>query len=70
LAEEVHGLVAELPAQDAEGSGGVTEAASDFVGGEFFDKIGAEGFVLALGRGLGCEEEASFLCYSEANPCN
>jgi hypothetical protein len=60
-AEEVGRLVAELVAQDAEGTRGIAEAPGDFVGGEMLDEIGAQRLVLALGGGVGFEEEPGFL---------
>jgi hypothetical protein len=49
--------VAEAPAEDAEGSGLVPEAAGCLGGGEALDEIGAERFVLALARVVGFGEE-------------
>ena len=54
------GQVAELMTEDAEGAGGIAEAPGDFEGGESFDEVGAEGFVLTLERVIGGEEEAGF----------
>jgi hypothetical protein len=55
------GVVAELVAKDAEGVGGITEAESGLGSGQVFDKVGAEGLVLAVvGRFRG-EEEAGIL---------
>jgi hypothetical protein len=51
------GIVAELMAEDAEGAGGVAEAASDVGGGLLIDEVSTEGFVLALQGELGGEEE-------------
>ncbi|MCP5112534.1 MAG: hypothetical protein GY953_17040 [bacterium] len=34
--------------QDAEGAGGISEAASGFDGRELLDEVGTEGFVLAM----------------------
>ena len=51
------GVVAELMAEDAEGPRRVAEAASDFVGGESLDEVGAEGLVLPLERRFGGQEE-------------
>jgi hypothetical protein len=51
LAEErgaFEGIVAELIAEDAEGAGGIAEAASDFGRWFVIDEEGAEGLVLAL----------------------
>ncbi|MGA2119463.1 MAG: hypothetical protein ABSH56_32525 [Bryobacteraceae bacterium] len=51
------GIVAELMTQDAEGAGGVAEAASDVAGGFLINEVSAEGFVLALqGEPRGEEE--------------
>ena len=50
-------VVAELITQDAEGAGGVAEAAGDVGGGLLIDEVSAEGFVLALQGELGGEEE-------------
>jgi hypothetical protein len=50
-------------AQDAERARGVVEAGGNLVGGELFDEIGAESFVLAVERVLGGEEESSRSCY-------
>ena len=50
-------VVAELITQDAEGAGGIAEAAGDVAGGLLIDEIGAEGFVLALQGELGGKEE-------------
>jgi hypothetical protein len=62
-------VVAELIAKDAEGAGGVAEAAGDVAGGLLIDEVSAEGFVLALHRGLGGKEEvlvrrSDYLIYS------
>ena len=43
-------VVAELMTEDAEGSRCVAEAASDLVGGELLDVVGAEGLILSLER--------------------
>ena len=50
-------IVAELIAEDAEGAGGIAEAAGDFGRWFVIDEEGAEGFVLALQGELGGEEE-------------
>ncbi len=55
------GIVAELMTQDAEGAGRITEVPSRFDGRESFDEVGAEGFVLAMQRLFGGEEEGSGL---------
>ena len=44
--------------QDAKRALGVAKAAGDVRRGGAFDKVGAEGRVLALGGGSGFEEEA------------
>jgi hypothetical protein len=64
LAEEgaFVGAVTELMAQDAERTRGVAETGGDLVGGELFDEIGAEGFVLAVEGVLGGEEEGRRVC--------
>jgi hypothetical protein len=62
LAKEIKGLAAELAAQNAEGAWGVAEAPGGLMGGEALDKESAQGLVLALGRGLGFEEEAGLVC--------
>ena len=51
------GIVAELIAEDAEGAGGVAEAAGNVGRGLLIDEEGTEGFVLALQRELGRKEE-------------
>ncbi len=51
-------IMAELVAQDAEGIGGVTEAASGLRSGQLFDKEGAEGLILTVVGGFRGEEEA------------
>jgi hypothetical protein len=43
-------IAPELMTQDAEGTRGVAEAASDIGGGKALDEIGAESFVLAMER--------------------
>jgi hypothetical protein len=45
-------------AQDAEGAGGIAEPPRRLGGRQLFDEVGAEGFVLAVGRVLGLEEDA------------
>ena len=50
-------VVAELMTQDAEGTGGVAEAASDVAGGLLIDEVSAESFILALHGELRGEEE-------------
>jgi hypothetical protein len=62
-------IVTELITQDAEGAGGVAEAAGDVAGGLLIDEVSTEGFVLALHRGLGGKEEvfvrrSDYLIYS------
>jgi hypothetical protein len=51
------GVVAELIAEDAEGVGGVSEAAGDLGSGQFLDEEGAQGLVLTMERRFGAEEE-------------
>jgi hypothetical protein len=51
------GIVAELMAKDAEGAGGVAEAAGHVSGGFLIDEVSAEGFVLALHGELRGKEE-------------
>jgi len=53
------GLMAELMTEDAESAWGVMEAASDLGRRPLVQKIGAEGFVLAVKRGFGSEKELS-----------
>ena len=60
LLEEIKRVPAELAAEHPKSARAVAEAASDRLGGERFDKASAEGLVLALGRGLGFEEEPGF----------
>jgi hypothetical protein len=50
-------VVAELITQDAEGAGGIAEAAGDVGGGLLFEEVRTEGFVLALHGELRGEEE-------------
>ena len=42
------GVVAEVVAEDAEGTWGIAESAGDVLGWAGLDEVGAEGFVLAL----------------------
>jgi hypothetical protein len=51
------GVVAELMTKHAEGPRCVAEAARDFMGGESFDVVGAEGLVLTLEWRFGSQEE-------------
>jgi hypothetical protein len=51
----------ELMTQDAERAGGITEAPSRFGGRESLDEVGAKGFVPAMERLLGREEESGGL---------
>jgi len=53
------GFMAELMTEDAESAWGVIEAAGDLGRRQLIQKIGAEGFVLAVKRGFGSEEELS-----------
>ena len=59
------GIMAELMAKDAEGAGGVAEAAGHVGRGLLIDEVSAEGFVLALHRELRGQEEVSAVrrCY-------
>jgi hypothetical protein len=50
-------VVAELVTEDAEGAGGIAEPPSRLGGRELLDEVGAEGFVLAMQRAFGGEEE-------------
>ena len=52
-------VVAELITQDAEGTGGVAEAAGDVGGGLALDEVSTEGFILALHGELRGQEEVS-----------
>jgi hypothetical protein len=52
--------VSELVAEHAKGPRRVSEGVGDLVGGAVLDEIGPKGFVLALGRVLGFEEESGF----------
>jgi hypothetical protein len=51
------GIVAKMVAQDAEGAGGVGEAAGDLGTRELLDEVSAEGFILAVEGDFGGEEE-------------
>jgi hypothetical protein len=64
LAEElaVH-LVAEAPAEDAEGAGLVAEPEGDDGGGRALGKVGAQGLVLALARVGRLQEESGGFRY-------
>jgi len=55
------GVVAELVTEDAQGVGGVTEAAGDLRAGQFLNEEGAESFVLSMERRFGAEEELGLL---------
>ena len=48
-------------AKDAEGAGGIAEPPSRLGGRELFDEVGAEGFILAMERPFGREEEGDGL---------
>jgi hypothetical protein len=62
--EEVEGRVlAEFGAEDVKGSGDVAELSSDLRDGDAIDEASAQGFVLAVFRGCGSEEEVSGVCY-------
>jgi hypothetical protein len=50
-------VVAELITQDAEGAGGIAEAAGDIGGGLVLEEVSTEGFILALHGELRGEEE-------------
>ena len=50
-------VVAELITQDAEGTGGIAEAAGDVGGGLFLDEVSTQRFILALHGELRGEEE-------------
>jgi hypothetical protein len=52
--------VSKAVAENAEGAWLISEPLGNFLGGPFFDEVGAEGFVLALG-GAGGDEEGGFL---------
>jgi hypothetical protein len=54
-------VVAELMAQDAEGAGGIAEPPRRLGGRQLFDEVGAEGFVLAMERRFGGDEEGGSL---------
>jgi len=58
LPEEFGFGTAEMMTQDAKRALGVAKAPGDVCRGGAFDKLGAEGLVLALGRGSGFEKEA------------
>src|SRR5881409_3690797 len=53
------GLMAELMTEDAESAWRVIEAAGDIGRRQLIQEVGAEGFVLAVQRGLRSEEELS-----------
>jgi len=55
------GVMAELVAEDPQGIVGVAEAAGDLGSGRLLDEEGAQGFVLAVERGLRAEEEFGLL---------
>jgi len=52
------GVVAELVAKDPQGVGGITEALGGLGSGQLFDKVGAQGLILAVEGGFRGEEEA------------
>jgi len=54
-------VVAELMTQHPEGAGRITEAPRSFGGKKSFEEVGAESFVLAMERLLGCKEEGGGL---------
>jgi len=53
------GLMAKLMTEDTESAWGITEAAGDLGRRQLLQGVGAEGFVLAVKRGFGSEEELS-----------
>jgi hypothetical protein len=55
------GIVAELMAENAKGTGRIAEASRDIGGPEFLEVECTQGFVLPLGRQLGSREELSSL---------
>jgi len=55
------GVVTELVAEDAQGVGGITEAAGDLRAGQLLHEEGAEGLVLAVEWRFGTEEELGLL---------
>ena len=56
-------VMAKLVTEDAESSGGISEALSNGERGKFFDKEAAQGFILFVKRLFGLEEETFFLRY-------
>jgi hypothetical protein len=56
------GILAELVTEDPETAGGITKAAGSLGGGEAFDKVGPEGFILTVGGIGGFEKEAGHVC--------
>ena len=62
VAEEIGLRAAEMVAEDAEGTGGIAESLRDELGRDALHEVGAEGLVLAVGRGGGFQEEAAFFC--------
>jgi len=54
-------VMAELVAEDTQGIGGVTKAASDLGAGQLLDEEGAQGLVLALERERRAEEELGLI---------
>jgi hypothetical protein len=56
-------ILAQLMTEDPKTAWGVAEAASDFSRGELIYEIGPEGFVLAMSRIRGFEEDTGHRCY-------
>jgi len=56
------GVLAELMDQDAKAARSVSAAMRGLGRGERFDEVGAEGFVLTMGRVLGLEEHMRQIC--------
>ncbi len=52
------GVVSELVTKKPESARRVSEGTGDLGGGKLFDKVSAQGFVLAMEQPFGCEEEA------------
>jgi hypothetical protein len=53
---------AEMVTENAEGAWGVAEALGDLLGGGAFQKVGAQGLILALGGGGWLQEEPGLFC--------
>jgi len=56
-------ILSKLVAENSKASGAVSEALGDLSRREPLDEVGAQGFVLAMGRVLGHEECLSGVCY-------